>query len=588
MNKTKSSRRSIFLLALFSSILVLGSADLGAQTASRPADPFYLNLLNEGQKYFYAQDYESAARSLKVAVFGLVTDKALQGKALGYLCLSHFNLKEDAEAKECLLQVIGLVGLANLSSLAMEDADREHLSRVAAFYKLDQPAAGAITPSRTETLPSTRPAAPGQKKEAPAETVKALEKKIKDNPKSVQAYLDLYEFQKQQKNLKAAGRALGDLIKKVPAEAAGPFLLAKLRFADKDYAEASESMLKALSLMKTPSAPNERFLEAQAYLILSFQALKKKPLLDKACRDFLDRGDSAAVAAFDLTDKDKGLLVSILDQSKRVPAAKAVVPAEAPAAVPGQEAADMQKAIKKNPRDAALYYGLYDLYRQKKDKPAARQTLLNLLKNNPLEAKAYLTLGKLYYEDKDFDRSSEALRKMLNLPVTVQADDNLKGEAAFYLTLSDDLNKDRELALETYSLRSRLIQGYLDSGPILSDPDQIIWQNIRQAAEASPRVYLADVRVEKPATGLEVKIVVSSPTSYRTFILTKERSIIVELFHVTGSKAPGLIAVNARGLKSVKAGMSQKDTARVTLEGLKQIPSHRIIKTDEGLSVIID
>jgi len=42
------------------------------------------------------------------------------------------------------------------------------------------------------------------------------------------------------------------------------------------------------------------------------------------------------------------------------------------------------------------------------------------------------------------------------------------------------------------------------------------------------------------------------------------------------------------GVKVVKAGMVQKDTARVTLEGLKQVPSHRIVRTDEGLSVIIE
>jgi hypothetical protein len=167
-------------------------------------------------------------------------------------------------------------------------------------------------------------------------------------------------------------------------------------------------------------------------------------------------------------------------------------------------------------------------------------------------------------------------------------EDNLRAEAAFYLTLSDYLNKDKELAFETYSFNSRLIQSFLDGTPVLSDSDLIIWQNIRQAVEAAPRVYLADVRLEKPAAGLEVKIILTSPTAYRTFILTKEKSIIIELFHVTGSKAPGTIEVNARGVKAVKTGMYQKDTARVTLEGLKQVPSHRIVKTDEGLSVIIE
>jgi tetratricopeptide (TPR) repeat protein len=588
MKNTRSKTASILLLTLFGSMLILGAASLGAQDATQSADPFYLKLLSDGERSFHAQNFQEAARSLKVAIFGLGTEKTLQGKALGYLCLSYFNLKDDAKAKDCLLRVIDLVGLSNLSGLAMEDPDRVHLGQVAAFFKLDQPTPGTTTPSRTDALASTRPAAPGTKKETPAETIKALEKKIKDNPKSVQAYLDLYEFQKQQKNAKAAGRALEDLIKKVPADPAGPFLLGKLRYAAKDYDETSEYMNKALALMKTPPAPDKDLLEAQAYLILSYDALKKKPLLAKACRDFLGRGDSAAVPAFDLADKDKSLVVTLLEQSQKGPVAKAPAPVAAPAGAPGQDAANIQKEIKKNPRDAALYYGLYDLYLQKRDKPAARQTLQNLIKNSPLEAKAYLTLGELCYEDKDYGKSSETLRKMLNLPKTVPVDDNLRAEAAFYLTLSDYLNKDKEPAFETYSFNSRLIQSFLDGSPVLSDPDLIIWQNIRRAVEAAPRVYLADVRLEKPAAGLEVKIILTGPTAYRTFILTKEKSIIIELFHVTGSKAPGTIEVNARGVKAVKAGMYQKDTARVTLEGLKQVPSHRIVKTDEGLSIIIE
>ena len=373
MKNTRSKTSSIILLALFGSMIILGAGSLGAQDISRPADAFYLKLLSDGEKSFHAQNYQDAARSLKVAIFGLGTDKTLRGKALGYLCLSYFNLKDDAQAKDCLLQAIDLVGLSNLSGLAMEDLDRDHLAQVAAFYKLDQPAPGPTTPSRTDTLPSARPAAPGQKKETPAETVKTLEKKIKDNPKSVQAYLDLYEFQKQQKNLKAAGRALEDLIKKVPADPTGPCLLGKLRYAAKDYDETSEFMSKALALMKTPPASDKDFLEAQAYLILSFNALKKKPLLDKACRDFLARGDSTAVATFDLADKDKSTVVALLEQSQKgpvaqpsAPVAKTAAPAATQAAAPGQGAADIQKEIKEPARCRPLLWALRPLPPEKR------------------------------------------------------------------------------------------------------------------------------------------------------------------------------------------------------------------------------
>jgi len=139
---------------------------------------------------------------------------------------------------------------------------------------------------------------------------------------------------------------------------------------------------------------------------------------------------------------------------------------------------------------------------------------------------------------------------MLNLPKTVPVDENLRAEAAYDLTPSDYLNKDKESSFETYCLNSRLIQSFLDGSPVLSDPDLIIWRNIRQAVEAAPRVYLVDIRLEKPAAGLEVKIVLLSPTNYRAFIQTKEKSIIIGLFHVTASKAPSAIDVSAGGGQS--------------------------------------
>lgn len=588
----KMGRATIPVMALmglgfFSS---LAPAVFSSQTAPSQPDAFYLKLLTDGEQSYRAQNYKEAVQSFDVAGFGLSQDKALMGKILGYLSLCYFNLKDDVRTKEYLLRLIGLVGLDGLNTLAMDGQDRQYLAQIAAYYKLDKPSSGQTAPARTDIFGSSRPT-PGQKQGKPADQVKALESKVKAQPKNSQAYLDLYEFQKQQKNGKAARRALLDMIKNIPADPVGPLLLGKMRYGDSAFDEAAEYLEKALSLKKDAPVSDKDFAEAQAYLILSYNALAKKPLLKKTCRDFLARVAPESILSFDLADKDKNLVLSILDQFGKTSAAAG--PTAAPAAAPPdsatpRDAQSMQKEIKKNPRDSSLYYGLYDLYRQKKDTPSAKQTLKKLLKNNPLEAKAYLLLGKLNYEDKEYGDASEALIKIFGFPSSISVEDTIRSEAAFYLALSSYLNKDKARALETHNLYMPLIQKFLSGGAPIADSDAAAWQNLGLMAEASPQVYLLSIRLEKKDTSLEVKIELSKPTTYRTFILTKERSIVIELFHMAGSKASGVVPVNALGIKAVRSRLVAKDVVQIILEGRTQIPSHRIVKTDTGLSVIIE
>ncbi len=174
------------------------------------------------------------------------------------------------------------------------------------------------------------------------------------------------------------------------------------------------------------------------------------------------------------------------------------------------------------------------------------------------------------------------------MPADVPVDEALKSEAAFYLALSSHLNKDKALALETHHLYLPLIQKFLSGGAPVADSDLVAWQNLRLLAEASPQVYLLAVRLEKKDEGLTVAIDLSKPTTYRTFIMTRERSIVIELFQMAGTKAPSLVPVNARGIRAVRSGPPAKDVIRVVVECQAQIPSHRIVKTDSGLGVVIE
>jgi tetratricopeptide (TPR) repeat protein len=563
--------------------LVLAGALSAAQAASPAPNPFYVRALESAVRSYQAQDYREAAKSLEIATFGLAEDPTLLGKALGYLSLSYFNLKDDAQAESTLARLIALVGLDKLSGLDMDPQDRTHLVQVVAFYRLDQAAGGTPGPSRTDTLGRSATVSAGGRTASTGDQVKALEARIRVQPKNAQAYLDLYEFQRLHKNPKAARRVLEDLVKKIPTDPTGPFLLGQIRFADKDYKAAAPLFEKVLTLRKEAPPEDKDYLIAQAYLILSYNTLRKTALVEKTCREFLGRTTPDTVLTLDLAQKDKTLVLGLLARYRSASAS----PATAVPAPAGGDEAGLKNAIKKNPRDASLYYGLYDLYLQKKDRSAARKALESLVKSNPLEAKGFLLLGRLHYQDKNYGKAADALERIFRLPAGTPVEASLRSEAAFYLVLSRYRDKDQKGALEDYNVYRPWLEDYL-SGEKVPESESAVWQNLRRTSEASPLVYVLDTRVERTATGLEIKVDLSGPTNYRTFILTRERSLVIELFHVGGSRAPALISVGAHGVKAVRSSMYQKETARVVLEGQTQIPNHRIVKTDTGLSIVIE
>ncbi len=593
----------VVAFALFVSLGVVPPA--AAQTAQPRIDPFYLKLLQDGEQYYAAQRYADAVKALDVATFGLAEDPKLLGKALGFLCLSSFNLKNDGKARDSLVRLVDLVGLSGIESLSLNELDRTYLSQIAAYYKLDQPAGQAAVP-RTETLTGARPSAPtGAAAKAPAKTpskpltrIQELEAQIKAKPKDPQVYLDLYEYRLQQKDAKGARKALESLTGKVPGDPRGPYLLGKLYYEQKDFKAAAEYLERAVTLLKASPDMDRDQAEARCYLILAYNGLKKKPQVEKACRDFLARFSRDDVAASRLSDADKALVQGLLDsvapgagQAAASPAGGAPGPAVSgpavsPAAPPSASA--LQKGIKSNPKDVSLYYGLYDLYRQKKDWPAAKQALESLIKANPAEVKACLELGRLRFQDKEYGKAASVLAKVFSLPLSVTIPEDIRTEAAFYLALSQFQDNSKTAAQETFAANRQALQAYVVGHPNLPDAEAATWQSLSQSTEAAGQVYVLGLRVDRSGPSLEVRIDLSGLATYRTFVLPKERSVVVEIFHVAGVRAPERTEVNSQGIKAVRCSLYQKDSARIILEWQNQIPSHRIQRTDTGLSIIVE
>ncbi len=578
------------------------------QAAQPRIDPFYLKLLQEGEQYYAAQRYADAVKALDVATFGLVEEPKLMAKALGYLSLSHFNLKNDLKAKDSIVRLVDLVGLPGIDSLSLNEQDRSYLSQIAAYYKLDQPAGQAPAP-RTETLTGARPAAPGTtpakapaksggKPPKPLSRVQELEAQVKAQPKNPQVYLDLYDYRLQQKDPKGARKALQALSDKVPGDSRGPSLLGKFYYGQKDFKAAAESLERAVALLKASPDMDKDQAEARCYLILSYNSLKKKPQVEKACREFLARFGRDDIAATGLSDNDKAQVQLLLDSLKPevIPPGVLPAPVGAGSALSAKPAASqttapsasaLEKGIKSNPKDVSLYYGLYDLYRQKKDWASAKQTLETLVRSNPAEAKAYLELGRLRYQDREYGKAASALAKLFTLPPNVSLSEDIRTEASFYLALSQFQDNSRAAARETYSANRPALEAFVAGHPDLPDSVTAVWRSLTQDAGDSGQATILGLRVDRSGQDLEIRIDVSGLGTYRTFVLSKERSVVIEIFHVAGIRAPERTEVNSQGIKTIRC-VPYQDSARIILEWQNRIPSHRIQRTETGLSIIVE
>jgi len=114
-------RKFINLISSFSLIAIASSAFLlSSSLFSQEIDPFYQKLLIRGEKSFLAQNYKEAAKELEIAAFGLHMDKKLKAKALLYLSMCYYYLKDTENCENYLRQVSEQVGREEIENLEKE------------------------------------------------------------------------------------------------------------------------------------------------------------------------------------------------------------------------------------------------------------------------------------------------------------------------------------------------------------------------------------------------------------------------------------------------------------------------------------
>ena len=136
MNTVKNRLIFVVLLGIIMSCSALLSCP-------QDIDPFYLRILEKGQKAFISKDYSQAVRDLQVAAFGLAGDSQFRAKALVYLGLSQFYLSDLKACGMSLREAAGLLKDQDWTGLDIVEQARPDLERLWDYFSLGSAGQGA-------------------------------------------------------------------------------------------------------------------------------------------------------------------------------------------------------------------------------------------------------------------------------------------------------------------------------------------------------------------------------------------------------------------------------------------------------------
>lgn len=119
-------------------------------------DAFYLQTLEKAQKAFLAKDYPEALRNFEIAVFGFTGDSKLRARALIYLGLTQFYLKNIKASEESLREAAGLLSTKELDGLEIAEESRPDLDKLLTYFDI-RPAQVETSPKENEKPAKTKP-----------------------------------------------------------------------------------------------------------------------------------------------------------------------------------------------------------------------------------------------------------------------------------------------------------------------------------------------------------------------------------------------------------------------------------------------
>lgn len=264
---------TFFIIGLFGTAL-LASPLLWSQEI----DPFYLKLLNEGEKSYLEKNYRGAVKDLEITIFGLHGQKKLLGKAYVYLSLSYRHLNNREKCEEYLRKAFELVGQEGFKDLEIDQSARDDLKILLDYFKIGKTEEEEEEPEKEEPEKATEKPQKRLPRVRPKTKYEELEERIKAEPQNLTLYYELYEFHREKNDVKAAREVIQDLIKNNPDEFIGPYLMGKIEFSQSNYAAALRSFNQVLKPFEMIQAENVMVVKSLIYVTFCLYHLDRKEL----------------------------------------------------------------------------------------------------------------------------------------------------------------------------------------------------------------------------------------------------------------------------------------------------------------------
>ncbi len=266
-----------FLVIGFFGVILFSSPLLWSQEV----DPFYLKLLNDGERAYLDKNYKQAIKVLEISVFGLSGDNNLVGKAYVYISLSHLQLKDRENCELNIRKAVELVGAEGLEKLEIDESAQDDLKRIIAYFQIgkeEEEEEPAEEKPEKEKPAENKPKKPEEK--VSNSRVEELEKKIEAEPQNLAYFYELYELYRKENNIKGARKVIQDFIEHNPDELIGPYLLGKIEFSQNNHAEALNYFNQVLKPFEEIEAENDLVIKSLIYVSICLHYLNRQVLYD--------------------------------------------------------------------------------------------------------------------------------------------------------------------------------------------------------------------------------------------------------------------------------------------------------------------
>jgi len=220
-----------------------------------------------------------------------------------------------------------------------------------------------------------------------------------------------------------------------------PFYLKLLKdgensFLAKNYKDAIKELeIAAFGLHNEKKLLGKTYI----YLALSYYYLKDKEKLERYLKSAFELLGNEGLVSLELDESARLDLKKLLDffklslKKEKRPEETKTRPREEKSS--SARVKDLEKRIKAEPKNASLYFELYELYRQKYNLQAARKVLQDLTQKSPNEVRAFFLLAKIDFSQKNYKHALQGFHKVLKPSAEVQVSRELNLKSTIFVTL---------------------------------------------------------------------------------------------------------------------------------------------------------